>query len=170
MSNSPPTKKAKTSADGAEKSWREKSIEKFGLLPIPDGWKNSVAVGSENAWERYYNYRVKIESEDPRNDSDDRYNSDGDSISDEEDPDKEGLKSVIFSWAEFGIMDETEKLMADGCKWQWTPQRPTLRWEDESKLRYADYYSHVWSPYAIPRAIDLAHSWYFKVGWNSSCK
>ena len=25
----------------------------------------------------------------------------------------------------------------------------------------------MWSPFTIPHAIDLAHSWYFKVGWSS---
>jgi hypothetical protein len=46
--------------------------------------------------------------------------------------------------------------------------RPELSWEDNDKLRSADYYAHVWSPFAIPHAIKLYHSWYGKVGWSYS--
>ena len=44
-------------------SWRNKSIEKFDLQPVPDGWKDSVTVGSEEAWKRYYEYRSHTESQ-----------------------------------------------------------------------------------------------------------
>ena len=48
MSNTPPEKKRK-SLDGTaiSSSWREKSIDKFNLQPVPDKWKDSVSVGSE---------------------------------------------------------------------------------------------------------------------------
>mmetsp|Transcript_17066 Transcript_17066/g.30998 ORF Transcript_17066/g.30998 Transcript_17066/m.30998 type:complete len:366 (+) Transcript_17066:69-1166(+) len=172
----PPTKKRKSEGGSSSETslWRTKSIERFSLQPVPTGWKASVAVGSEEAWKRYYNYRVDKEKNDPRvEESDsDNYDSDGNSIPGDDDDDegdweKEGLKSVLFSWAEYGIMDESEKTMMEGCQWQWTPQSPTLQWEEEGKLRSADYYAHVWSPFAIPHAIKLSHSWYGKVGWDS---
>mmetsp|Transcript_14541 Transcript_14541/g.31600 ORF Transcript_14541/g.31600 Transcript_14541/m.31600 type:complete len:360 (+) Transcript_14541:160-1239(+) len=174
MSSPPPEKKRKSSDGTAStKSWRDKSIKRFNLQPVPNGWKGSVAVGSDDAWKRYYNYRVDKEKNDPRVSSDsDNYDSDGNSISGDDDEDnweKEGMQSILYSWTESDIngMERLTKFMVDGCQWQWTPQRPSLEWEEENKLRSADYYAHVWSPYAIPHAIKLSHSWYGKVGWDS---
>ena len=173
MSSSPPQKKLKSSEEdsASSSSWRAKSIEKFELQPVP-GKKGLVDGGTEEAWKRYYMYRTEKEKDDARKkvgSDDDRYDSDGNSVSgddDEEDTEKEGLRDIVWSWTDFGMDEMIPKLMVDGCKWQWTPQRPSLNWEEEDKLRSADYYSHVWSPYAIPHAIKLSHSWSGRVRWE----
>ncbi|KAL7553110.1 hypothetical protein ACHAWF_016368 [Thalassiosira exigua] len=169
MSSPPPVKKRKSEGDGVAKtSWRVRSIERFGLQPVPDGWKDSVAVGSEDAWKRYYEYRLEKEEGDPRKSDDDRYDSDGNSISSDDGgcaSEKEGMSDIVFSW-EYR-MEELQKCMAEGCKWSWTPDRPCLNWEEENRLRSADYYGYVWSPYAIPRAIVLSHTWNGRIRWES---
>jgi len=77
------------------------------------------------------------------------------------------MSDVIYGWTSYG-MERLGKLMVESCNWQWTPHEPELSWEDNDKLRSADYYAHVWSPFAIPHAIKLYHSWYGKVGWSYS--
>ncbi|KAL7500934.1 hypothetical protein ACHAWT_009692 [Skeletonema menzelii] len=157
-SSQPPEKKQKAADD----TWRSKCISKFDLKPVPDD--DSFPAGSEDAWKRYYQKRVKVEKDDPR--LVDNYDSDGNSIAKEEG--EEELEDIIFSWTDYGMESRLEKLMAEGCKWQWTPQKPKLGWDSDCKLQSADYYAYVWSPYAIPVAIDLHHSWYGKVGWSYS--
>ena len=105
MSNTPPEKKRK-SLDGTaiSSSWREKSIDKFNLQPIPE-WKDSVAIGSEDAWKRYYKYRVDKEKDDARNISFSNYNSDGDSIDDYEMKNHDDvLQSLMWSWTDSSFM------------------------------------------------------------------
>ena len=43
--------------------WRTKAIEQFNLLPVPEGWKDAVAVGSQQAWENYYHDRLRKKDE-----------------------------------------------------------------------------------------------------------
>ena len=175
MSSPPPEKKLKTSNNNdagapTTTSWRTKCIEKFNLQPAPKGWEKSVAIGSEDAWKRYYTYRVDKEKNDPRNSSSNYDDSDDEDEDDEDNWQKEAMEMIMYTWAEsesFGMGKLTSDCMLKGCKWQWTPQQPNLEWEEEDKLRSADYYAHVWSPYAIPHAIKLTHSWYGKVGWSS---
>ena len=50
--SSPPSKRHKNNEGAAlveGMSWRDTSIIQFGLLALPDGWKDSVARGTENA-------------------------------------------------------------------------------------------------------------------------
>jgi len=171
--SSPPLEKKRKSSDGSAarstSSWRDKSIEKFNLRPVPDGWKDSVAIGTEDTWERYYMYRVGVEENGVRDDDADGDGS-GDDDDDDDDDDrfwnpKRGMDDVLFSW-KFRMTERMTECMVDECLWQWTPQKPDLEWEEEDKLRSANYNSHVWSPYAIPHAIKLSHSWYGKMKWS----
>ena len=53
--------------------------------------------------------------------------------------------------------------------WQWTPNFKDVAWGgDEDQLRSVEYQSYVWSPYAIPRAVDLFHYWYCHVRYQGS--
>ena len=64
--SSPPSKRRKDNegvALDAGMSWRDKSMKQFGLLDVPDGWKDAIARGTEEAWEKYYKYRVNTEDE-----------------------------------------------------------------------------------------------------------
>ena len=171
--NTPPEKKRKTLGGTAiSSSWREKSIDKFNLQPVPNKWKDSVAIGSEDAWKRYYNYRVDKEKDDARNISSfSNYNSDGDSIDDYEMKNHDDvLQSLMWSWTDSsfnGMGEMTKRRMLNELEWQWTPLKPKLELEEEDKIRSVDYYSYVWSPYAIPHAIKLTHSWYGQAKYYS---
>jgi len=154
--SSPERKKQK-----ADVTWRSKCISKFGLKPVPD---DSVPTGSEDAWKKYHDARVKCEKDDPRDEE--NYDSDGNSIAREED--EQAVADVVYSWTDYGMESRLEKLMAEGCKWHWTPQKPKLGWNSDCKLESAHYCAHVWSPFAIPVAIKLSHSWHGTVGWSDS--
>lgn len=157
------TKSPERKKQKADDTWRSKCISKFGLKPVPDG---SVTTGSEDAWKRYYQKRVKLEEDDIRLQEDSNYDSDGNSI--EREPDAEAVEDIVWSWTNYGMKSRLEKLMAEGCKWHWTPLKPTLGWDSDFKLQSADYCAYVWSPFALPVAIKLSHSWYGKVGWSYS--
>lgn len=177
MSSSSPPEKKRKSNDGAPSitasSWRDKSIAKFNLQPVPDSWKDSVGVGSEAAWQRYYNYRMKQEATDFRNESfSSDYDSDGEEIDDGcGNWQREAMNDIQLYWTDedFDGMGRLQKLMAnDSCKWQWTPSRPKIDWEDENQPRSVDYVAHVWSPWAIPHAIKMTHDWNGNVGYYGS--
>ena len=170
MSEVQPANKRQKMAD--EISWRDKSIEKFNLKPVPILWKDSVAKGSEAAWKRYYEQRCKEEKIHEENYGDkDKYNSDGDIIySDEDDDDYDNGttsdKDLMDTWKwEMEDVLEEEKYLAEGCEWHWTPLIGTVDWDD-SRLISADYYSTVWSPYAIPRGIGLHHYYHSEPKWD----
>ena len=143
MSSSPtssPAKK-KVKADGGDEdiitsSWRIKSIEKFGLKPVPDGWKDSVAVGTEDDDE-------------------------------DEDISVDGCTSAFMrDWKET-VNTRASKCTAKDTEWHWTPRFGHLVWEDCDELRSAEYYAHVWSPYEIPRAIELEHRYHYRARYSS---
>ena len=170
--SSPPEKKRKSN-DGSS-SWRDKSIARFDLKPVPSKWKDAVGTYSEDSWERYYRYRVGKEDDNPLNKKSysDHYDSDGNSIPSDDDDEckweKEAMESILYGWIEsdFSGMEKITKSMVEGCKWQWTPKEPRIEWEEENQPRSVDYYAHVWSPYAIPHAIQLNHSWYGKMRYS----
>jgi len=139
--SSPPSKRHKNNEGAAlveGMSWRDKSIIQFGLLAVPDGWKDSVARGTENAWKRYYEYRMKIEG------MSNEY--------DEDHPDG----GYFEKWTR-DMNDRISTSIAPNCKWHWKPQLGDLVWEDYEDLRSGNFYADVWSPYAIPHTIDLKH-------------
>lgn len=163
MSSSPtgsPAKKKVKADDGDDvdrdvvTSWRNKSIEKFGLQPVPDGWKDSVAVGSEEAWKRYYEYRSNAED------------CDGED-SDYEDSSEDGGNSAFMREWKDNVSDRVSECMAEYTEWHWTPRFGDLVWEDYRELRSAEYYAHVWSPYEIPRAIELEHQYHYRTRYSS---
>jgi len=160
MNNPPAKKKRKAGADSSETmSWRAKSIEEFGLQPVPDGWKDSVAIGSEEAWESYYTYRSRVECRgSEEDDSGDEIDSDGDYIDDEN-------YDFMKEWKQ-KMAAQIEVYMANDCQWHWTPGFGHLVWDDD-QLRSAEYYTHVWSPYAIPHAIDLEHRYHCRSRMSS---
>jgi hypothetical protein len=159
----PATKRSKTDTT----SWRDKCITKFNLRPVPDAWTDSVARGSESAWERYYHRRCKEERTHEEKYGD-QYNSDGDLI-DEEEEDSHGPESnkslmQSWKWAMEDILEEN-KYLVEGCQWMWTPFIGSVDWDD-SRLISANYYSTVWSPYVIPHAVELHHYYHSKPGWS----
>ena len=76
-------------------SWRSKSIERFGLREVPDGWEGAAAEASEDAWKRYYLRRdLAVEK---------RANVD----------DCEGARDVLARWEICSNAYKDETLMAD---------------------------------------------------------
>ena len=140
-SSSPPSKRRKDNegvALDAGMSWRDKSIKQFGLLDLPDGWKDSVARGTEDAWKKYYEYRIKAEGKQNKYEEDNGF----------------------FSKWTSDMNDRIRTLMAPNCTWHWKPQLGHIEWEDCDSLRSGNYSANVWSPYAIPHAVELNHRYH----------
>jgi hypothetical protein len=131
--------------------WRNKCIEKFLLRPVPDGWKNQVAEGSEEAWKQYYRYRTARESKD---DHDQVYN--------------DGDEELIQSWKK-SMRRLIKKTFGKDNMWKWphTLRGGNMEWEDCDELRSSQYFGYIWSPYAIPHAIVLEHRRHFRTRMSS---
>eukprot|EP00956_Cyclotella_meneghiniana_P025064 scaffold51466_cov63-Cyclotella_meneghiniana.AAC.1 len=100
----------------------------------------------------------------------DKYNSDGDEINSDGDDDYDdgttSNKDLMDSWKwKMEDLLEEEKYLAEECEWHWTPSIDSVDWDD-SQLISADYYSTVWSPYAIPHGIGLHHYYHSRPKWN----
>ncbi|KAL7542123.1 hypothetical protein ACHAXR_011521 [Thalassiosira sp. AJA248-18] len=136
-------------------SWRCKCIAQFGLSDVPDGWKDSVAIGSEDAWKRYYEYRILVEGKSGEDSDDDDSYEDG--------PTTELMKEWTSK-----MESRIRNSMAENCKWPWKPELGYLTWDyDEPSLISSEYYAHVWSPYAIPHAIKFEHRYHCRSGWST---
>eukprot|EP00550_Attheya_septentrionalis_P005447 CAMPEP_0198298156 /NCGR_PEP_ID=MMETSP1449-20131203/39851_1 /TAXON_ID=420275 /ORGANISM="Attheya septentrionalis, Strain CCMP2084" /LENGTH=380 /DNA_ID=CAMNT_0043999345 /DNA_START=105 /DNA_END=1247 /DNA_ORIENTATION=+ len=141
-------------------SWRLQSIQRFGLRPVPPAWASAVAGGTEEAWKKYYKYRCQTEGIKEEEGGDD--NMDKEEQGDDDDDDYDwgdedyGSKELMEEWKKkLGYM----KYEAKDCGWQWTPKFGYLTWDD-NEIRSAEYYCHVWSPFAIPHAIALEHRYH----------
>ncbi|KAL7533389.1 hypothetical protein ACHAWF_004472 [Thalassiosira exigua] len=126
-------------------SWRAKSIEKFGLQEVPDGdgWKDMVPEASEQIWKKYYDYRCRVVERKKQ------YLEE----------DVEAEHEFIDKW-EHIMETRIQEFMVAGCKWHWTGELGYVDWNGGDQLRSSGYYSHVWSPYAIPHAIALEHRYH----------
>lgn len=127
-------------------SWREKCIDKFKLLPVP--WHEDVGKGSEETWKNYYEFRIKwcptlYDDDDDDADSDD---------------DDDGSVELIKDWS--AELDELRDELKVAKRWQATLGVVGLVWEDCEMIRSATFFSHIWSPYAIPQAVALEHKYH----------
>mmetsp|Transcript_8400 Transcript_8400/g.18824 ORF Transcript_8400/g.18824 Transcript_8400/m.18824 type:complete len:340 (-) Transcript_8400:64-1083(-) len=152
MSNPPAEKKRKADDSGDTMSWRAKSIEKFGLQPVPDAWKDSVAIGSEEGWNRYYEFRSKSEQEDRDKMTDKNF-------------EEEGSLDYMKEW-KAEMAKRVDESMAGDCKWHWTPAFGHLGWDEDARLIGATYFANVWSPFAIPHAINLSHNYHHSMRYG----
>jgi hypothetical protein len=136
----------------AKIDWRDKCIHTFKLQPVPESWQDQVSRGSETAWERYYKYRQNLNpKKKKRGDEED---DDDDDEEDYDDDDDEGEGNLLIVWEE--KLDElADEVFQSQDKWQTSLSAGRLVWEDCDELRSAEYYGHVWSPYAIPHSIHL---------------
>jgi hypothetical protein len=156
-------------------SWRLQSIQQFGLRPVPPA--SAVAGGTEEAWKKYYKYRCQTEGikEEQGGDGDmDKEEQGGDDDSDDEydwGEENYGSKKLMGEWKkQLGYMEYE----ANDCGWHWTPKFGDLTWDDwdDDEIRSAEYYCHVWSPFAIPHAIALERRYHRRPPviqlWNST--
>ncbi|KAL7537692.1 hypothetical protein ACHAXR_008004 [Thalassiosira sp. AJA248-18] len=146
MTKPPAEKKRKANDSGEVSSWRIKSIDCFCLQPVPDEWRDYVAVGSEDAWKRYYEYRSKVEQEDKDKMTDQRFKD-------------EGSLDFLKEW-KASMAKRIDESMAKGAPWHWTPALGHLGWDEDARLVSAVYSGSVWSPFAIPHSIDLYHKFH----------
>jgi hypothetical protein len=132
--------------------WRTKCIEEFELLPVP--WQDEVARGSNEAWKKYYEYRSKFTRIDSEKGDDE---GEGELLQDWEG----SLEEVVFE-----ILDPEESQKEK--KWQTSlTVGNNLVFEDYDEIRTAQFYAHVWSPYAIPHAIHLEHRYHCRPRYST---
>jgi len=136
-------------------SWREKCINIFNLKHAPDALKDSLAVGTEDAWKRYFHYRILRDFESTK-------------LTEEADACFGGNKELLEDWR-YAMKTKIGDLMEEKCEWQWTPYFSDcdMVWEDSDDLRSAEYLGHVWSPFPIPRCIALKHNYHCRVRWST---
>eukprot|EP00617_Octactis_speculum_P004589 CAMPEP_0185774692 /NCGR_PEP_ID=MMETSP1174-20130828/79391_1 /TAXON_ID=35687 /ORGANISM="Dictyocha speculum, Strain CCMP1381" /LENGTH=357 /DNA_ID=CAMNT_0028462001 /DNA_START=45 /DNA_END=1114 /DNA_ORIENTATION=- len=142
-------------------SWRERAIGAFGLLPLPEEWANDALVAlsqsDDASWKRYYEFR--------QNQSQDEDNE-------EEEEDcglpKRVREALAREAAEIGLSSTNN---AAGAKmWLKHAQFVGLgdtSWEDYDNLRSATYYGLVFSPFAVPRAMELKHRYHNRMRYAS---
>ncbi|EJK49370.1 hypothetical protein THAOC_31758 [Thalassiosira oceanica] len=152
-------------------SWQTKCIAKFNLRPVPPEWAAHVDAGTEPAWRRYFEYRSKIidassSSNGGPGDLSEIDSDEGEDFEDEEDLDAKYLQE----WKE-AMSGRIQDMMHEGCGWPWTPKLETVDWDPyssfQNRIMSAEYSAHVWSPYAIPHAIALTHSYHKRARWSS---
>ena len=175
----PEPKKPKVVASSS-RTWRQKCIDTFDLQPVPNAWASKVPEGSEAAWERYYQVRIKknepkrpyhYDSDEEKDKKPAAFAEFSDIRQDEEDFDEESWDvECMNTWKEFmqtkiESLKSSEKLK---CAWKWTPgMEEAFVWEDHQDLRCGTYLAYVWSPYAIPHAVALEHYYYRRVRFGS---
>ena len=138
-------------------SWREKCINIFNLKHAPDALKGSLAVGTEDAWKRYFHYRIVRDFESTK-------------LTEEADEDDvfEENKELLEDWR-YAMETKIRDLMEENCEWQWTPyfDDGEMVWEDPGELRSAEYLGHIWSPFPIPRCIALKHNYHCRTRYST---
>jgi hypothetical protein len=164
-------------------SWRQKSIDTFKLLPVPDAWANKVPVGTEEAWKRYYETRIERnkpkrpwsygddEEEEEAKEGEGEFVEFSDIQQDEDDFGEEAWDvDCMNRWKE-AMEEKVDKFKEEKkllCPWKWTPAiEEEFVWEDHNDLRRGTYLAYVWSPFAIPHAVALEHYYYRRVYWSS---
>uniref|UniRef100_A0A7S2LM06 Uncharacterized protein n=1 Tax=Leptocylindrus danicus TaxID=163516 RepID=A0A7S2LM06_9STRA len=93
---------------------------------------------------------------------------------------EECLREFMLEWKEGMEIHHISRLRTSGSGpelsfeeartlWPWTPTFGDLSWEMDQgdELRTGEYRSHVWSPYAIPRALDLFHGYHRRARYSS---
>jgi hypothetical protein len=143
-----------------DSDWRTKCIEEFKLEPVPVTWSDQVARGSEKAWKNYFEYRkkqVKVETNKGSDDDDD---------DDDDDEDEDDLvQETMMEWrgkleeVEFESFPDQEDNPEQPGKWQ-THIRVENLVHEYDEMRSAEFHGHVYSPYALPHAINLEHRYH----------
>ncbi len=100
-SDSSKKQKVKDSSSEEDDDWRQKCIDKFGLLPLPNEWLHDklrdLSTSDNHIWKKYFNFRNSVD-EDGDGDSDggegsgDDDDSDTDIFDDEETPDHSAFR------------------------------------------------------------------------------
>jgi hypothetical protein len=136
------SKKAKLDSD-----WRTKCIEEFKLQPIPVTWSDQVARGSEKAWKKYFEYRKQLVKK-------------GGDQDDCVEKTLQGWESTMED-LEFEIFPEQEFNPEQPGLWQTHLSIRNLRLDSNNRMGSAQFHGCVYSPYALPRGINLQH-WYHR--------
>jgi len=110
-------------------------------------------------WKRYVEYRTKF----------DAYCSKQKQAYHEKEYDDEDRGYLLDLWTK-GMKANIDTYKSKDLlkvEWQWTPMVDHTVWEDMDELRTGHYSSHVWSPYVIPRAIQLKHFFHCRARYST---
>jgi hypothetical protein len=166
----------------AEIDWRTKCIEEFKLEPVPVTWSDQVARGSEKAWKQYYEYRDKQAkssgkkgSNDDGDDDEDKAKSsrkkgsDEDECYNDEDEDLLQFWESLLEALESEIFPDQEGNPERQGKWQTHRRVEDVEYEmfGGDDIISAEFHGHAYSPFALPHAIHLHHSYLRVPQWNS---
>jgi hypothetical protein len=142
-------------ATTAAPTWQQKSIAEFNLLPVPGNWLEGEMPNS--VWKSYYNKRtaiIKAEAERANMDDDD---------------DGEGAYHLWKLGRRKLRAVEKDIRRRSGATLgfpSWSKNTnfavQYLDSEDGESVETADYVAHVWSPFAIPRALKLKHRFHHR--------
>lgn len=160
----------KSGTDVAEDvDWRAKSIEKFGLLPLPDEWATeeltAISQADNATWKRYYRRRRKRASQKEQRtshlDPEECYGYDDyDDLSD----------SNLIKEIQAALVEEAKKIGGDGAA-MWLKHASVSfgqsSWEDLDDIRSGTYFGCMYSPYALPRALRLRNVYHLRAGYYS---
>mmetsp|Transcript_2831 Transcript_2831/g.5895 ORF Transcript_2831/g.5895 Transcript_2831/m.5895 type:complete len:439 (-) Transcript_2831:102-1418(-) len=145
--------------------WRQKCIDQFKLKRIPSDWQNdhlSKLSSSNNiTWKRYFDARTRW-----------KYNAALENVSDKKDvhinvdyrhEESEGRSVYDTNFLQKELEKELKKEAKELNHQEWVYHTiPTVldsNW-DSDVLRSGIYRSRVFSPYALPRGIELLHQFH----------
>jgi hypothetical protein len=153
----------------AKKDWRSKCIEKFGLLPAPEYWRD---CSNERAWERYYHFRSLTQEQQytPKRSPDDME----DFQDDDDDEESQHLRDELQQ--QMGKLQKEIFGLDREVLWDYSPWiGKDIHFKGYRRIRTVTHHAVVWSPFAIPHAIRLEHYYHhqfraysleFRVSWS----
>mmetsp|Transcript_17070 Transcript_17070/g.32295 ORF Transcript_17070/g.32295 Transcript_17070/m.32295 type:complete len:297 (-) Transcript_17070:374-1264(-) len=150
-------------------SWRERCTQEFSLLSLPGEWTanndalSNLSVSDDETWKRYHEFRTRLVREQTSRNEDD-------------DDDDEGYGKLLQRCQE-AFRDELRRLDPTGGRgvssldWQshTIQQIEHCNWEDleyDGDLRSATYLSYIFSPYALPHALNFKHYYHLRARMN----
>ena len=161
----PDGKRAKVETD-----WREKSVNEFGLVEIPEAWTTpkleELSRGDNKIWKKYYDFRVKQKI------SDADYEDGDDDDDDDDDHMEKELANDIRRDLRVTVEEITKahpksEFLASAWLKHTKQSIQHLVAEDYDTLRTADYAAVIFSPYAIPHAVAMSHGWHNRARYYS---
>lgn len=131
-----PRKKHETEEDACDDDdWRQKCVDKFGLLPLPDEWLHDklreLSTSNNHTWKRYFTYRDSVTKS----------------------------KNICTGAGPKKLKTRME-IDADTIGYPlWSKHAFPF---SSHGMRISEYDAVIFSPYAIPQAIELEHRYQYR--------
>jgi hypothetical protein len=146
-----------TGPPSAPEGWRQKCIDEFKLRPLPEAWSSNACLvalsqSSDAIWKKYYHYRVGA------------FDGEGDESAEDAEP--EGGDDKLLAKCKAMLAQEVRAAGQSsevGAQLWLSHTKVAIQetcWEDEDDLRSASYHGWVFSPFALPRAMELDHRYH----------